>query len=56
MRLKETEPACYVAPSAEATSRVEGKLFLSQDARDKHEEPAQRESPSPSPTSPEPTR
>lgn len=28
MRLKETEPACYVAPSAEAASRVEGKLFL----------------------------
>jgi hypothetical protein len=55
MRLKETEPACYVAPSAEATSRVEGKLFLSQDARDKHEEPArQRESPTPSPSS-EPT-
>jgi hypothetical protein len=28
MRLKETEPACYVAPSADATSRVEGKLYL----------------------------
>jgi hypothetical protein len=28
MRLKETEPSCYVAPTVDATSRVEGKLFL----------------------------
>jgi hypothetical protein len=40
MRLKESEPACYVAPSADATSRVEGKLFLSRDDREKSEQPA----------------
>jgi hypothetical protein len=40
MRLKETEPACYVAPSEDATSRVEGKLFLPQGDRESADEPA----------------
>jgi hypothetical protein len=40
MRLKETEPACYVPAGDEATSRVEGKIFLAQGDEQGHGEPA----------------
>jgi hypothetical protein len=40
MRLKESEPACYVPTGDEATSRVEGKIFLPQGDGQGQEKPA----------------